>query len=102
MFDLYYDGQFLRLNSKTVDMAYQQVAQSDFVDLRLILDASSVEMFVNSQFSVTIRSYPYQMNISTCQLRVTMTGEGLVEANVWQMLAISNDRLTTDEYPTII
>ena len=96
MFDLSYDGRYLRLNTKVVDMDYQQVAQSDSVDLRLILDASSVEMFVNSQFSVTVRSYP-ELTDDLSQLLVIMTGEGLLEANVWQMKKISDDRLTTNE-----
>ena len=60
--------------------------------LHLLLDGSVMEVFIDKTTSLTARIY----QIPSGPLRIKMMGDvELVSFNGWQMLPISNDRLTS-------
>ncbi len=61
--------------------------------LRIFLDASVIESFIGGREAITSRVY--SLKPGETELEVSVGGKGRVELQMWPLMAISDDRLTT-------
>ncbi len=61
--------------------------------LHIFLDGSVIESFIGGREAITSRVYTLRHGAT--ELEVSIAGKGRVELQVWPMMAISPDRLTT-------
>ena len=61
--------------------------------LRIFLDGSVIETFIGGREAITSRVYTLKPDAT--ELEVSVSGKGRVEAQMWPLMAISSDRLTT-------
>jgi beta-fructofuranosidase len=62
-------------------------------ELRIFLDGSAIEAFVGGREAVTSRVYG--LKPGEVELEVTTAGDGSIAMEMWELAAISPDRLTT-------